>query len=640
MVSILLAVSSFAVWSSHATSVAATQAGDASRLSDGYADAASAVSAEESWERKYRLEPEPAVEDEFDQAAAKFAAAMQRVRRDGGADDRALVDAALIQHRQFLINMEVLFRARDRGDEASVRRADAKSEVFFERVEEAVSGAAEISHQNSLNRLAYLTKLQRLTRLLTPLVFIVGLLIAALLALVTRGHRRQLVLERAQALNDSQYDPLTGLPNRTLLNDRLDQLLRADARAGTKTGLLLIDLDRFKEVNDTFGHQYGDELLRQIGPRLSSVLREVDTVARLGGDEFAVLLPAVGTVADACRIADQLRAALEPSFHIFGVDLNVEASVGVVIAGEHGQEATVLLQRADISMYAAKTQNVGVHIYTADINQHSPARLALLGELRRALDSLDLVVHYQPKIAIRTGELVGAEALVRWVHPSHGLVYPDDFIPLAEHTGLIGPLTHYVLNEALTQIRVWSDSRRPMTVSANLSAGSLLDEHLPDMVQDLLARHQAPPELLILEVTESALMSDPHRANQILERLAAMGVGISIDDFGAGYTSLGQLKTLPISELKIDKSFVMTMTEDTTDAVIVRSLIDLGHNLGITLVAEGVETEQALLALARDGCDVAQGHYFARPMPVAAFQTWLGKYDPTSMRTALAESTI
>ena len=403
MVSILLAVSSFAVWSSHATSVAATQAGAASRLSDDYADAASAVAAEESWERKYRLEPGIDVEDEFDKAAEKFATAMRHVRRDGGAADRALVDAALIQHRQFVISMEVLFRARDRGDEAGVLRADAKSEVFFEQVEDAVVGAAETSHQHSLSRLAYLTHLQNLTRLLTPLVFVIGLLIAALLALVGRGHRRQLVLERAQALNDSLYDPLSGLPNRTLLNDRLDRLLRADARAGTKTGLLLIDLDRFKEVNDTFGHQYGDELLRKIGPRLSGVLREVDTVGRLGGDEFAVLLPAVGTEADACRVAGQLRAALEPSFHIFGVDLNIEASVGVVLSGDHGHEATVLLQRADIAMYAAKAQNLGVHTYSADINQHSPARLALLGELRRALDSRDLVVHYQPKIAISTG---------------------------------------------------------------------------------------------------------------------------------------------------------------------------------------------------------------------------------------------
>jgi diguanylate cyclase len=629
MVLVLLAVSAFAVWSSQDTGEAATRAAAASRISDDYAEASSAISAEESLERKYRLEPGPAIESAFDQAAADFVAAMGRVRRDGGPLDRTLVDGAVARHRTFLVTMKTMFRARDRHQLGAVLRIDREADLLFAQVEDSVGGAADAAHATSLRRLAYLTQLQRLTRVLTPLVFVLGLLLAAVLALVAGGHRQQLVRERAQALRESLHDPLSGLPNRRLLNDRLDQLLREDAENGTRTGLLLIDIDRFKDVNDTFGHQYGDELLRQVGPRLSGVLRGVDMVARLGGDEFAVLLPAVESVVEPSLVAVQLRAALQPSFRVFGVDLNIAASIGVVISGEHGQDATTLLQRADIAMYAAKAQGIGVCSYSSDINQHSPARLALLGELRKALIRQELVVHYQPKIAVRTGELVGVEALVRWDHASHGLIYPDEFIPLAEHTELIGPLTRYVLDTTLNQIRIWSESRRPITVSVNISARNLLDEHLPDMVGELLTRHGVPPELLVLEVTESALMNDPHRARQILERLAAMGVRISIDDFGVGYTSLGKLTTLPISELKIDKSFVMTMTEDSTNAVIVQSVIDLGHNLGLTIVAEGVENPLSLLALKRYGCDVAQGYHFACPVSASTFDVWRAEYETT-----------
>ncbi len=336
-----------------------------------------------------------------------------------------------------------------------------------------------------------------------------------------------------------------------------------------------------------------------------------------------MLLPDVRSVHDALTVAGALQAALQTPFRVEGVDLDVEASIGVVRSGEHGTDPTVLLQHADIAMYVAKTQQLGVFAYDPGVDRHSPAKLALLGDLRRALERGELVLHYQPKISTSTGDVVSAEAPVRWQHPARGLIFPDAFIPLAEHTGLIGPLTHYVLDAALTQARVWVDAGRPLPVSVNLSARNLLEENLPAQVAELLAAHDVPAELLELEVTESALMTEPARAQRLLKQLSALGVRISIDDFGAGYTSLGQLKTLPVNELKIDKSFVMTMTEDRSNSLIVHSVVDLGHNLGLTIVAEGVESEQALSALREFGCDVAQGYYLSRPIPTAALDTWL-----------------
>ncbi len=614
LVVVLLAVSAFAVWSSQATSAAVDRAVSASLLSDDYSEAASAVGAEESLERKYRLEPGPDVQLKYDAAAARFVAALESVRRDGSDHDRSLVDGVLALHTKYLAAIVRLFRATDRADTAAANRVDTDEvDPSFGTIEASVLDAAQKMHVESLHQMGALQRLEMVTRLFTPMVFLLGLLLVAALAKVTRGHQRLLGAERAQAVHDSLHDALTKLPNRTLLADRFGQALRSDARSGTRTGMLLIDLDRFKEVNDTFGHHYGDELLAQIGPRLTAALREVDTVARLGGDEFAVLLPDIRTVEDAVAIATKLQAALQTPFHVLGVDLDVEASVGVVVSGEHGDDASILLQHADIAMYVAKAQSAGVSIYDPDLDGHTPEKLSLLGDLRRALENDELVLHYQPKIGLDTGDVIGFEALVRWQHPERGLVFPDDFIPMAEHTGLIGALSRRVLDLALAQSRRWSDAGQSVTVSVNLSARNLLDEHLPAVVEELLARHGVAADLLVLEVTESALMTEPVRAQRLLEELSALGVRISIDDFGAGYTSLGQLKTLPVSELKIDKSFVMTMAEGGSDDMIVHSVIELGHNLGLSIVAEGVEDARTLAKLAEYGCDLAQGYYLCRP---------------------------
>jgi diguanylate cyclase (GGDEF)-like protein len=461
---------------------------------------------------------------------------------------------------------------------------------------------------------------------------VVGVLLVLLRLFLTVRDNQQLartLVERDSELRHQAFhDPLTGLPNRSLLFDRFSQVMLAAKRAGTTTGLLVIDLDRFKEVNDTFGHHCGDELLAQIGPRLRAELRASDTVARLGGDEFAVLLPNISDLSAAMAIAGKLRGVLETPFHVEGVDLDIEASVGVVLSGEHGSDPATLLKRADIAMYVAKARNLGVFAYDPDADEHSPGKLALLGELRRAVHTGQLLLHYQPKVAISTGEVVGAEALVRWQHADRGLIFPDEFIPLAEHTGLIGPLTTYVLSAALTQARAWMDAGRPLTMSVNLSARNLLDDGLPQQIAALLATHRVPAELLELEVTESALMPEPDRTRRLLEALVALGVRLSIDDFGAGYTSLGQLKNLPITELKIDKAFVINMHNDPSDALIVHSIVDLGHSLGLSILAEGVETAAALTDLAAFGCDVAQGYHLSRPVTAAAFDTWLAARPP------------
>ncbi len=425
------------------------------------------------------------------------------------------------------------------------------------------------------------------------------------------------------------HDALTGLPNRVLLAERFTHALAASPEGGA--GLLLIDLDRFKEINDTLGHHMGDALLTLIGPRLDSAVETGHTVARLGGDEFAVLLPAVASLDCAIDVAETIRTALAEVFLVDEVELQVEASIGVVVSGLHGDDAATLLQRADIAMYVAKSRGIGVFAYDPEADDHHPDRLALLGDLRRALVSDELVLYFQPQVSLSSREVCGAEALVRWNHPERGLLAPDEFIPLAEHTGLIGPLTYHVLDLALGQARRWLDAGLPIRVSVNLSSRNLLDDALDTRVADLLLRHAVPAGLLLLEVTESAIMSEPVRAAEVLHRLHDLGIAISIDDFGAGYTSLGQLNHLPLHELKVDRSFVMTMTEDHNNDMIVRSVVDLGHNLGLSTVAEGVETAEALTALTGYGCDVVQGYHLSRPLPIAEFDRW---------RAALADSPL
>jgi diguanylate cyclase (GGDEF)-like protein/PAS domain S-box-containing protein len=417
------------------------------------------------------------------------------------------------------------------------------------------------------------------------------------------------------------FDPLTTLPNRALLQDRLTQAILTGHRENTPVAFILMDLDRFKDINNTLGHHHGDLLLRQIGPRIQKLLRESDTIARLGGDEFAILLP--DTDGEGARqVVAKLEKTLEAPFAIDGLTVTVEASIGIALYPEHGSKAETLIQRADVAMYTAKQSGCGHAVYSPEHDHYSPGRLALMGELRYAIEHDELVLHYQPKIDLQTSRVIGVEALVRWQHPHRGLIPPDEFVPLAEQTGLIKPLTLGVITAALRQLQIWHRDGLRLNMAVNLSAKNLQDPQLPDQVAELLQNAGASPEHLELEITESTIMADPARALDILTRLNRMGLVLTIDDFGTGYSSLGYLKRLPVSAIKIDKSFVRNMAEDDNDAVIVRSTIELAHNLGLTVVAEGVETQYLLDRLAALGCDAVQGYYMSRAMPADALTRW------------------
>jgi diguanylate cyclase (GGDEF)-like protein len=635
LAAVLLVLTGFALWAAFSTNRAARQADRLSRLSDAYQQARFAVAAEESLERKYRLEPGPEVRQRYQQAAAALLAGLDGVRQRGDANDRALVAKVEAEHARYLDGIDRMFNAVDAGDTKLVLAIDgAETEPAFAAIEAQVNAAADAHHEQALASLRALRNTEATVLVATPIAFAAGLGLLAVFWAIVVGYQRHTERQTAEtkhqaAENQHQalHDSLTGLPNRTLLRDRTDQVIHQADRELVPAALLLLDLDRFKEVNDTLGHHYGDELLVQVGERLRSRLREVDTVARLGGDEFAILLPRIQTAEGAVAVAGKLQAAFDEPFTLEDLALDVEASIGVALYPEHGSDPDELLQHADIAMYVAKDTHAGFVLFDPKQDQHSPRRLALLGELRRAIDHQQLILHYQPKVNAHTGQMLGVEALVRWQHPEHGLLPPGEFIPLAERTGLIGPLTNYVLDAALRQCRDWRQAGHELAVAVNVSARSLLDLAFPDQIAGLLARWELPARLLVVEITESTIMADPTHALEILSRLNIMGVQVAIDDFGTGYSSMAHLKTLPVHELKIDRSFVSQMTSDTRDAVIVRSTVDLGRNLGLRVVAEGVEDVVTLRELDALGCNAIQGYYISRPVPGDDLIHWLEQHQ-------------
>jgi diguanylate cyclase (GGDEF)-like protein len=420
----------------------------------------------------------------------------------------------------------------------------------------------------------------------------------------------------------AREDHLTGLPNRTELHAAGRKLLTG-ASESSMAALLLIDLDRFKEINDTLGHEQGDALLCEVADRLRTAVRPDDLLARLGGDEFAILvtdLPHRGATAE---VADRIGSALTRPFHLAGVALELDASIGIALAPDHGSDVATLLQRADVAMYGAKQAGARIETYDRARDPYSPERLQLVSELRQAIEREEFVLHFQPKIAVASGEVTGAEALVRWDHPTRGLLGPIEFVPLAERTGIIGALTRWVLDAALEQCAAWRDEGLELPVAVNLSGTDVLDAGLADMVADALERAGVPGHLLACEISEHTVLADPRRAAESLSRLRTMGVRLSLDDFGQGQSSLSYLKRLPLDELKIDRSFVMGMEDDASDAAIVRATIDLGRGLGLRVVAEGVESDEVLADLAALSCDVAQGFGLSRPLPAAELEAWL-----------------
>ncbi len=448
------------------------------------------------------------------------------------------------------------------------------------------------------------------------------------------GKWREIVAEESQARAAIQerhikelehlatHDSLTGLPNRKRLDSRINQAIVQASREKEPFVVMLLDLDRLGEINDTLGHEVGDAVLREVADRLKSSLDESCFISHPGGGEFVILLLSAGAPQAMAAVRKVQQIFVSP-VEINEVKIDIGISIGVVAFPDHGRDTSLLMRRADVAMRHAKQRKSGFAVYKSESDPYSVRRLKLVGDLRRAISAGELVLHYQPQIDIVKRDIIGVEALVRWQHPQQGLLPPIEFIPLAEQTGLIRPLTVWAIDQALRQASIWGLQGHNLTVSVNLSVHNLLDKDLPGQVQRLLKKWKVPPERLVLEITESNLMLDPEVALSTLKKLQEMGVALSVDDFGTGYSSLAYLKTLPVSELKIDRSFIQEMMQGENDAKIVHLIANLSHNLGLTVVAEGVEDEATWDRIADLGCDVVQGYYICKPMPPKELSAWM-----------------
>jgi diguanylate cyclase (GGDEF)-like protein len=470
-------------------------------------------------------------------------------------------------------------------------------------------------------------------RAMTVLIMLGLILLWIALSAISWSVTRRLRRSNAENEHMALHDLLTGLPNRALFGDRAQHAIASARRSSEPVGIAIIDLDRFKEVNDTLGHPNGDDYLCHIASAVAGALRPGDTIARLGGDEFGLVLPNVD--ADLARpILDRVLETLAVDVDVAGVPVSSEASIGIAFWPIDGTEVTELLQRADLAMHAAKETHQAILEYSDELAHFSPARLALVSQLRHAINADELVLHYQPKLDLRTNRIVSVEALLRWQHPTRGLLLPAEFLEVAESTGLIDPLTDWVLDHALGQLAAWHAGGMTIDVAVNISARNLRNENLADAVIARLAEHEVGPEFLEVEITETALIADPRRAQVQLQRLRDRGVRVSLDDFGQGYTSLAQLGNLPLAELKIDRSFVAGMLTNSNDRTIVSTVIDLGHKFGLDVVAEGAESADVLQALVELGCDTAQGFALAPALPADELTTWIGHYERNTFAAA------
>jgi diguanylate cyclase (GGDEF)-like protein/PAS domain S-box-containing protein len=447
----------------------------------------------------------------------------------------------------------------------------------------------------------------------------------AMIENITGRKHAEAELTRQSELNQHQalHDALTGLPNRVLFSERIDQAIRHAERGGTRLAILMMDLDRFKEVNDSLGHHAGDELLTVVAERVHGALRDSDTVARLGGDEFGLLVSEPSDTGAVLAVIQRIQLALAQPVSLQELPLTIEASIGIAVFPDDGGDGELLVKRADAAMYTAKRESSTYAFYDPGSDDHDLEHLTLLAELRRGIEERELTLFYQPKAVLEGGEVHSVEALVRWQHPIRGLVCPDEFIPMAQETALIGPLTLYVIDEALRQTRAWHDDGLGLSVSVNVGMRNLLDADFPRQVAELLERRHVSGDLLELEITESMMLANPSRTEVVLEELSELGVRLTIDDFGTAYSSFGYLRRAPITEIKIDRSIIMGMDEAPDDVEVVRSAIDLGRNLGIKVVAEGVETQEAWDRLRELGCSEAQGFYLSRPVPPERLREWL-----------------
>jgi diguanylate cyclase (GGDEF)-like protein len=627
----LLLISSAALLGSHRLHNAIDRAQSASTTSDLYQDARYFAAQEDAELTTYRIAHTSEARVAHHVAATSLDDTLNQIRGSTTADtvERTAANKVLSLHQQYQALIGTVFRLLDSHRVAQATALEnARVSPILDTLTKSLSALEEAHHVVVVAQLRTAHRDGVLLQVGTPVLLGLILLLLCVFIRVTRGYRK--MVER-QALHDA----LTGLPNRLLFADRVGHALAASGRTSAQPVVMVLDLDRFKDVNDTLGHHCGDQLLIELAARLQTSLRPMDTVARLGGDEFAVLLPDGGATAGTIA-ATRILTSLERPFTLAGVTVGVEASIGIASAEISDIDPSTaeaadarmpdLLQHADTAMYQAKKDRDGYRHYVPRQEGSTTAHLTLLGELRQALDRDELVVHYQPKLAVDGGELLGVEALVRWQHPARGLLAPGEFIDLAEGTTLIHRLTDIVLGHALALTRGWLDRGIELPVAVNVSARSLLDRGFPAKVGSRLSEARVPPSMLCLELTESTIMSDPDGALAILHQLHDLGIRLSVDDFGTGYSSMAYLKDLPVDELKVDRSFVKDMTRNDRNNILVQSAVDLGHNLGLSVVAEGVEDQATLFALRAVGADIVQGYFLGRPMKAELLEAWIAEH--------------
>jgi len=578
------------------------------RLTDVQSAAHAANAAE--WRMIARRRSDPVDRQTFARSVAAIRATLAQI----AAADAATVSvqrrtSALLERYDHAVALE-LAALRD-GDVATATTVDGlQVDPTFDQINSVLSRAIATTEARRADA--------ERNAILAARVIVISAAIGMLIAIGLFARARRRVYERGF---EADHDELTGLLNRRGFFACLGETI---AGRDARVAVLLLDLDGFKEINDTLGHASGDALLRQIGARLRGALRERDEIARLGGDEFAVLVDAPRTkTGDVGEIGRRVRDTLTAPFEVAGLSLQIRASVGVAVFPEHGTTADELLRLADIAMYQAKQNRIGLSVYHSSVDPRGGQALQLSSELERALGAGELVVHYQPKADVHTGAITGVEALVRWQHPERGLLSPDAFVPIAERNGLIRRLTLQVVRTALTQQSSWLAEGIDVPLAVNLSIANLLDTDLPRDIATVLDELKVRPGKLKLEITESYLVTDPTVIHSNIEELCRHGVGLALDDFGTGYSSLTHLRRLPIDEIKIDRSFIQDLDTDSDDAAIVQSTIDLAHSLNLTVVAEGVETAVTWDRLRDFGCDQAQGYYLARPMPAQLLTGWL-----------------
>jgi diguanylate cyclase (GGDEF)-like protein len=547
------------------------------------------------------------------------------LQRHGDAADAQRARAVGHSYDAYTESLRQLIAARDGGDPAAADLDAEQASLSASALrKQAVANASRKRTELNL----YLAEVER--RSATFRTAAIGLgaadcVLLVLCGLVLLGYQRRAESEARHSTHRALHDGLTGIPNRTLLVDRLECAVRLAKRQAGQVGLLLLDLDRFKEVNDTLGHQQGDALLCEVAERLAGAVRSSDTVARLGGDEFAVLLQGDVSEHAALDVAQRLLDVVRRPVTLEAATADVGCSIGAALYPQHGSDETELLKNADIAMYIAKRGHFGVSVYSADTDRHSWQQLAIFSELRHAIDSHELILLYQPKIRTSTGEVSGVEALVRWLHPTRGLLTPDEFIPAAERSELMIPLTDYVISAALDQAQGWVASGLHLPVSVNVGAVALLDESFPDRVAALLAGSGVPADLVTLELTETAFISDENCALIVLNRLRQLGIRLALDDFGTGYSAMAYLQKMPIQELKIDRRFITDLLTSRQNRAITRAVVEIAHALDMQVVGEGVEDAATLDALHDLECDQAQGFHLCRPITAPELLSWIAE---------------